>query len=317
MSLPVNIVRTAISARDGFQLAATLFEPPAPAPAPDTVALIASATAVKQSFYKRFAIYLASRGMAALTFDYRGIGLSRPDSLQGFKGHLHEWGTKDFAGVLDWLTARYSRVVVVGHSIGGQLLGLAENNQRAAGLLAVCAQSGDWRLWKGSRKYLLAGLWYFAMPALTFACGYFPTRKLGLGEDLPPGVAREWAKWCRSPGYLAPFLGQGLPDYFGAFRGPVLAYSCTDDRLAPPKAVDALLRLYSRARITRRQLDPKTLGLESLGHFGFFRAENARLWPAAADWIRPTVPGQDFPAPGPTLVGAGCFLRFPCFSPFT
>jgi predicted alpha/beta hydrolase len=317
MSLPVKIIPTAIPARDGFRLAATLFEPPAPAPAPDTVALIASATAVKQSFYKRFAIYLASRGMAALTFDYRGIGFSRPDSLQGFRARLHEWGTEDLAGVLDWLAARYPRVVVVGHSIGGQLLGLAENNQCAAALLAVCAQSGDWRLWKGLRKYLLAGLWYFAMPALTFACGYFPTRKLGLGEDLPRGVAREWAKWCRSPGYLAPYLGQSLPDHFGAFPGPVLAYSCADDRLAPADAVEALLRMYSRARITRRQLDPHTLGLGPLGHFGFFRAENAALWPPAADWIRPAAPRQVIPAPGPTLVGAGWLNRFPCFSPFT
>jgi predicted alpha/beta hydrolase len=110
---------------------------------------------------------------------------------------------------------------------------------------------------------------------------------------------------------LAPHLGRSLPDHFGAFRGPVLSYHCADDRLAPAAAVDALLRMYAGARVTQRQLDPKTLGLSSLGHFGFFRAENASLWSEAADWIRPTAP------PGPTLVGAGCFLRFPCFSPFT
>jgi predicted alpha/beta hydrolase len=289
MTLEINPVATTISARDGFRLAATLREPASPAAAADTVALIASATAVKQTLYRHFAAFLASRGVPALTFDYRGIGQSRPASLKGFRAFMHEWGTRDLPAVIDWLTSRYpdARVVVVGHSVGGQLVGLAENNRRVHALIGVCAQSGDLRLWKGLRKYLLAALWYLAVPGLTRGCGYFPARKLGLGEDLPAGVALEWAKWCRSPGYLSPHLGESLPDYFRAFRGPILAYSFADDPLGPRNAVEALLRMYSRAAsIERRHLDPRALGLPRLGHFGFFRKESAGLWPETADWIR-------------------------------
>ena len=290
MSPQVNTLTTSIPARDGFRLAATLREPAATAAsAADTVALIASATAVRQTLYQHFATFLASRGMPALTFDYRGIGVSRPASLKGFQAFLHEWGTQDLPGVLDWLRCRYprARVVVVGHSIGGQLVGLAENNHLVHALLGVCAQSGDLRLWKGARKWLLAALWYLAVPGLTWGCGFFPARKLGLGEDLPAGVALEWARWCRSPGYLTSHLKKSLPDYFRAFRGPILAYSFADDRLGPREAVDALLRLYARAgAVERRHLDPKALGLPALGHFGFFRKASAGLWPEAADWIR-------------------------------
>jgi predicted alpha/beta hydrolase len=293
-----------IPARDDYPLAATLCEPDPASPrgaATDAAVLINSATAVKQVYYRRFATFLASRGVPALTFDYRGIGQSRPPSLKRFRARMAEWGTRDIPAAIDWLADRFpqARLFIVGHSAGGQLLGLAENNRRAHGLVAVCAQSGDWRLWKGLRRYLLAGLWYGLVPALSGVLGYFPGRKLGLGEDLPGGVAREWARWCRSRGYLTPHLGRSLPDHFGGFRGPVLAYSSADDQLAPPAAVESLLCMYSRAaNVERRHLEPRAQGLRAVGHFGFFRRECAGLWPDVTSWMRAAVRG----VPSPTSV---------------
>ncbi len=301
----VNTTALLISARDGYPLAATLYEG---AP-PDIVAVISSATAVKQSYYRRFATFLAVQGIPTLTFDYRGIGLSRPDSLKGFEARMSEWGTRDLPAAIDWLASRYpaARLFVVGHSVGGQLLGLAENNTRVHGLVAVCAQSGDWRLWQGVRRYLLAGLWYIVVPTLSRSFGYFPGRKLGLGEDLPGGVAREWAAWCRSRGYLAPHLVPFLPSHFGAFRGSILAYSFEDDPLAPRAAVESLLRLYARAgTICRRYLEPTMLGLPPVGHFGFFRKECAGLWPATAEWLRAAVGAPGVPASAISLGEPAC-----------
>jgi predicted alpha/beta hydrolase len=284
----VTTTTLSLAARDGYPLAATLYEPdPAPA-APPAAALITSATAVPQGFYSRFALFLASQGIPALTFDYRGIGRSRPASLKGFAARVSDWGTRDVPAMLDALAGRYpgAELFVVGHSIGGPLLGLADNNGRVRGLVGVAAQSGDWRLWRGPRRYLLAGLWYVVMPGLTRVFGYFPGRKLALGGDLPAGVARELARWCRTRGYLAAHLGRSVPDYFGTFRGPILAYSSADDRVAPRAAVEALLRLYRHAApVQHRHLDPKTLGLPPLGHVGFFRKESASLWPEVARWM--------------------------------
>src|ERR1700753_2609140 len=65
-------------AEDGYQLGATLFLPLGPK---RHAVLINSATAVPRKIYRKFAGYLARRGFAVLTYDYRGIGDSRQKSL--------------------------------------------------------------------------------------------------------------------------------------------------------------------------------------------------------------------------------------------
>ena len=70
---------------DGYLLGATLFLPRG---AKRHAVLISSATAVPRKIYKSFAGYLARRGYAVLTYDYRGIGDSRQKSLVGFKASM-------------------------------------------------------------------------------------------------------------------------------------------------------------------------------------------------------------------------------------
>ncbi len=64
-----------LPATDGYLLGATLFLPRG---AKRHAVLINSATAVPRKIYSGFASYLARRGCAVLTYDYRGIGGSRP-----------------------------------------------------------------------------------------------------------------------------------------------------------------------------------------------------------------------------------------------
>src|SRR6185436_2916139 len=133
------------------------------------------------------------------------------------------------------------------------------------------------------RRYSLALLWYVGMPLAAALLGYFPARRLGLGEDLPGGVSREWARWCRSPHYMIDDAGAPLRPYFDRFTGPLLALDFPHDHLAPPEAVSALASYYTRAEVYRQRIDPKTVGLPALGHFGFFRdAARDALWPSAA-----------------------------------
>jgi predicted alpha/beta hydrolase len=64
-----------LPASDGYMLAGTLFLPRG---AKQNTVLINSATAVPRKIYRGFATYLAGRGCVVLTYDYRGIGGSRP-----------------------------------------------------------------------------------------------------------------------------------------------------------------------------------------------------------------------------------------------
>jgi predicted alpha/beta hydrolase len=275
-----------IPAADGYPLAATCF---APAAAPNHRAVIVNAAmGIKRGFYAPFALHLADRGFAVVTYDYRGIAGSRPERLRAFRASTEDWGALDFAGVIDWTASRFAgaRLLAIGHSIGGQLVGLAPNADRLAALLAIAAQSSYWGHWPMPRRWMMWALWRAALPLGAHAIGYFPGKRLGHGEDHPRGVARQWAEWGRSPHYIAGPPGSSRHERFTRLALAIRAYSYSDDHYAPRRAVDALLEFYRGARTEHRHVAPADVGLARIGHFGFFRdtAESA-LWPEAAAWL--------------------------------
>lgn len=256
-----------ISATDGYALGARRFGDQSAGP----YVVIAGATAVKQAYYARFAAWLSLQGCTVLTFDYRGIGESRPARLRGFEARLRDWGERDLEGVLRFaLEDKGSRPLhVIGHSVGGQLLGLAASNGSIDRIVTVGSQSGYWGHWSGASKLHKAAVWYALLPALGNTFGFIPG-KFGIGEDLPKGVALEWAKWCRHPEYM---LGHGIgKDGFARVKAPMRAISISDDDYAPKPAVDALHALYSGTQVERHHVSPKELETQAIGHFGFFRS---------------------------------------------
>src|SRR4051812_27336044 len=121
----VRLEEIRIPATDGYPLGATLYLPPGNS---SRYVLIASATGVKRSFYSRYARFLSSYGLCVITFDYRGIGNSRPATLSGFPASMRDWGAKDLAGTITWVRERgCTELLCVGHSAGGQVFGLAQN----------------------------------------------------------------------------------------------------------------------------------------------------------------------------------------------
>jgi predicted alpha/beta hydrolase len=278
-----------IAAGDGYPLAATTYAPEQRARG---VVVINSATAVRRRYYDRFAQYLASAGFGVITYDYRGIGGSAPRPLRGFVASMREWGEVDQPAVLahaaEWQPG--VPLFVVGHSVGGQIFGLLRDPSRVQRVLMVAAQHNYWGLWAPPRRWILWGLWHVFMPATSHLLGYFPSSKVGLGEDLPRGVALEWARWCRSPGALVQAIGGDAATRFAQYRGPILALSFDDDHAFAPRAtVDALLRLYPSARVEHRHLTAASLGLKKVGHFGFFReTASEHGWRMALDWLAQT-----------------------------
>ena len=286
-----------IPARDGYALSGTVYAPDA-SPAAYPTVVIASATAVRRRYYDAFARWLSARRFRVVTFDYRGIGDSRPPRLRGFAARMCDWGELDLAGVVDWASGQWpaSPLRLVGHSVGGQLVGFVEHVDRLDAVLSVCSQSGYWRFWpRGPNAIRMALNWYLLIPGVARSVGYVPGW-LGIGEDLPAGVAREWAAWGRRPRYLL----DGFPERaarFARYCGPWRAYSISDDPYAPRAAVEALLAFYTRARVEHVHLTPAELGVEAIGHFGFFRERfRETLWTSAAEWLAGRPEGACYPA---------------------
>jgi predicted alpha/beta hydrolase len=274
-----------IRARDGYALAGDLFLPEG---APRAAVLVAPAMGVRRGYYAKFAAFLAREGMAALTLDYRGIGDSRRGGLRRFPATLRDWADGDLGGAVDLLAARLPGVPLlwVGHSVGGQLLGLVEDAP-VAGALLVAAQSGHWRLWSGPWRARIFLLWHVLIPALVPLLGRLPAFVLGGGEDVPPGVAREWARWGRQRDYVMscarPLGGRG----FARLRAPIVSYAIADDPYAPMRSAEALLRYYDLAPTELRVVRPGEVGERHIGHFGFFRSRfRDTLWMRVAEWLQ-------------------------------
>ncbi|MBP6117263.1 MAG: alpha/beta fold hydrolase, partial [Neisseriaceae bacterium] len=247
--------------------------------------VINGAMGVRHTFYQAFAQCLAAAGCVVVAYDYRGMGASRAGAIRAEDATLWQWGRQDVSAALAYAHERWPehRLWVVGHSLGGQLLGLAEHHEWVKGLLAVATPNGYWGHWPRPLRYALAALWHVGMPSLTNVCGYFPARLLRLGgADLPAGVAHEWARWCRHPDYVLDPHGRPWRAGFAAFRGRVWAYGVDDDWMAPEASIQALMLLYVQAQVCQHTVRAAEVGQgDKIGHFGFFRPGQTELWAEA------------------------------------
>lgn len=274
-----------LPAADGFLLGATLYLPRG---ARSHAVLINSATAVPRRIYRGFASYLAGRGCAVLTYDYRGTGDSRPKSLAGFPATMSDWAALDVAAAVDWMRARYPMMPLgyVGHSFGGQALGLIPNSAEVSRALLVAAQAGSWRLMSSPERYRIYALLACVGVPLTHALGYAPGR-VGLGLDLPKGVFLEWAKWVASDRYFFDDSRLRALANFPRYRGALRALSFTDDPWATEAAVEMLCAGFTSIRPDIHVIAPAEAGAKKIGHFGFFRPQHRdTLWRGAAEWIQ-------------------------------
>ena len=267
--------------REGAVLGGTRFVEDAE---PHTALLINSGTGIPQRFYAAFAEHAAARRFAVLTWDYRGIGESAPDSLKDCKVRYRDWGHQDVPAAIHWLATRYPDLplTVLGHSTGGQQLGLAHNVGEVKAAAFVAVSTGYWGGMPWRYKLFSLALWKLYMPLATRFYGYAPSRKIRWGENLPAGVAREWGAWCMQPEYLAAFFDEtGYkkppdgdefgPTWFEQMSCPIQALYFTDDPISTRANAPPMLALFENARIDTRWIAPSEIGVDAIGHIGFFR----------------------------------------------
>lgn len=261
------------------------------------VLVVAGAMGVPCRFYAPLARHFAHSGSLVLLFDYRGIGGSAPARLRGFRARARDWAQHDLGGALAHAAMQWPHLplAVLGHSFGGQVVGLAPGADRVAALLLVASQSGHWRHWSGAARLGMWALWHLAIPGLVPLLGRLPGRLLGGGEDVPAGVALEWARWGRHRGYLFdPDIGHDLAGY-QRLAVPLRCIGFSDDGFAPRVATEALLAQYPMARIEHQHLHPADLGLTSVGHFGFFRPRAQALWEDCVRWLAQSLSPSTLP----------------------
>ncbi|MGO3123186.1 MAG: alpha/beta hydrolase family protein [Advenella sp.] len=289
MTQPIQIITT-----DGYQLQANLWRL-AQINSHRPVVIINSATSVRCRYYDRFAQALHARGCTVLTYDYRGIGDSKYGSLRGLAAGWLDWGQADFEAVLQYVHTHFcnSPIYVVGHSIGGFLIGLAPSSHLIKRIFTMGAQYAYWRDYARRSRTSMFLQWHVVMPLLTKAFGFVPARRLGWMEDTPKGVAMDWAgmgpRFERSIGrkYGKTVAEMSvLPARFGQVEASVLALGVSDDPFGTPAALDRVLDYYSGCERYHLRISPASIEHEKIGHFAFFHSRFVdSLWPIAFDWL--------------------------------
>ncbi len=280
-----------LTTEDGAVLQASGYR----ARSPRAVVVLAGGTGVPRQFYRHFAAYLADCGLHVITFDYRGADSAvAPKNLR-----MADWGRRDLDAVLVHAAERFATLplLFVGHSVGGQIFGLARHAATVQSALLIASQSGYWRHWPGVWRWRRWLDWHLLMPLATRLCGELPGWLLG-GKSLPAGISREWGRWCRSPAYLCDENGEPMRDHFARLRLPMRFYGVSDDvGLAPLPAVRALMGFYPVAGKELRLLSPAQAGMAALGHFGVFRVSARALWPDMVAWLQASLASPGLAGP--------------------
>jgi predicted alpha/beta hydrolase len=249
--------------------------------------IINPAMAVRQRYYFDYAAFLAQQGFQVFTYDYLGIGESKSKSLLKLDASILDWAQTDFNAVINHAKESfpYNTLVVIGHSIGGQIIGMTSASSKVDAFVMVAAQTPYWKNFETKTKPKLWFFWHAILPVLTKTFGFFPASKLRLFEDLPKSAALQWMRWAKSEKFV---FGEypGIRQTFEALKQPAKVYSFSDDSIAPYKAVKNLLGYYTNLKIEHNHMKPEDLVIDSIGHFGFFKKRfQSTLWPESTEWI--------------------------------
>ncbi len=278
-----------IPAADGYPLSARFLVAQAPLRG---AALIVPAMGVTQEFYAEFASWLADRGWAVVTFDFRGTGASAPRTLRGFEADILSWAQLDCAAVLAYARkhAEGRPLLWIGHSLGGQILAMTPGNDSIAAAITVASGVGYWRENAYPLRRYSWWLWHVIAPVATALCGYFPGRRLHIVGDLPKGVIEQWSRWCRHPEYAVGVEGEPMRDLYRNLTLPLLSVSFTDDGYMSASNIAVLHGFYENADCDMRRFSPADFDVARIGHFGFFRADGrARLWQVTLNWAEAAI----------------------------
>lgn len=270
---------------DGFPINATLYEgQPRSGNAP--LLLVSSAAAVPRGFYGAFARFMVSRGCrAVLTYDYRGLPGSPTPVGWTRRLNMIDWGAHDFPAAAERLqaVAPGHPMVGVGHSYGGQALGISGIADRFDRYAAVATLSGYWRNTDEPFTVLLR-MNALGVP-LSLMLGSIPSW-MGIGEPMPGSIFRDWARWCRMPDYFFDEKRLGMAARFERVTTPILSLGVKDDKWGTPAANAALMRHYVNAPVEQLWLGPRDANGQHIGHLGLFRRRfSDTLWPRLSRWL--------------------------------
>ena len=274
-----------IKCKDGVSISASVYEPKGTIKG---AVMAAPATGIKKQFYHHFANFLAANGYAVITYDNRGIGESLEGHIKYSDASLVCWGAYDMSAIFAELKARYpnSKYHLVGHSAGGQLIGIMDDTQSLSSIFNFACSSGSLSNMKLSYYVKASFFMNILIPLSNALFGHTKSQWLGMGEALPKGVARQWRDWCNGRGYIKMAFGDSVKEHsYNELSVPSLWINAIDDDIAVDLNVADMISVFKQTPATTKTLVPHEHGLKEIGHMKFFSRKSESLWKLAIDWF--------------------------------
>jgi len=270
---------------DDYILKASLFTP---LNGLKSAVMIGPATGIKRQFYTAFAQHLAEQGHAVISFDNRGIGGSLYGPVKNSPASLQEWGELDMTAVLEELKLRFPATSyhLVGHSAGGQLVGLMSNAHDFSSMFNFACSSGRFKNMRfGYRMFAYLAMNIF-LPLSNLVFGHTKMQWLGMGEPLPKRVGQQWSEWCNGQGYVKTAFGKDIHTHlYDELNFPSMWLNAVDDDIAINENVEDMIKVFKQLPAETLSLDPKEYDLTEIGHMKFFSRKNKKLWSIATEWL--------------------------------
>jgi predicted alpha/beta hydrolase len=274
---PLNIL-----AKDGFPLKSYLYLPDN-----EPIGLIVcnAGTCIRQGFYRKIAEYLVNENFLVLTYDYRGVGESRPKSLHKFLAKISDWGQLDMTGIFEWVKNEYPHLpkYLLAHSMGGQIIGLSSEIGIFDKIVSVASSYGNYHFYEPKFKKITQKrlIW---MQFAEWWYGYIPAKWIG-GEAWAKGISQEWREWSR---YMLSFSEimqlKVQPTYDEQIKMPFRAYFMEDDTIATLATIPYYQKDFRNTTLEIIRIYPQN---QPIGHFGFYtgRVEPA-IWADMIEWLK-------------------------------
>jgi len=280
-----HLTETKITCVDQYTIAATIYTPKKKLKG---AVLIGPATGIQRPFYASFAAFLAEKGYGVFTFDNRGIGDSLVGRVSESDASLQCWGEKDMPAVLEQMKTTFpnTKYHLIGHSAGGQLVGLMHNAKDFTSIFNFACSSGQ--LKNMNTAYAIKAHFFmnFFIPVSNKIFGHTKSQWLGMGEPLPKAVAQQWREWCNSEGYVKAAFGKTVHTHlYDELSTPSMWVNAVDDEIAINENVEDMLSVFTKIGAEKLTLSADDYALDEIGHMKFFSRKSQVLWVHALNWL--------------------------------
>ncbi len=277
--------KISVITEDGIKLVAQNFEHDCA----KAVVLINPGTATKTRFYETFARYIQQQGYHVITWNYRGFDESKQGHLAKHDHAFSDLGRYDIPAMITTCKELYPSLPLfcIGHSAGGQQLGAAHNHDQVELLIAIATSSGYFGHMPLGYRLKAYFFFYLFAPISIALTGYVASSRFHFMEDLPKRLTIQWRKWCKQPGYFFTDsdFGKSIPSYtYQSFSAPTYILTADDDEISTTRNVESFWK-HTKLLGPKTQINyqAKDFPRKMIGHFGYFRPENRKIWEDISD----------------------------------